>query len=239
MRQGAEIYTNARSPSQSPASCGYYRDVERSRLVESAPVTWVVFDLGEVLATPTALMARLTEAFLDEGLPAAASAVERAYWTHRDLHDRGGSANDFWTAVARDLGHDAPTTLVTRLADVDARAWTDLRPDARSVLRELGARGVRRAILSNAPQVLGATARRRSWSADVDVMLFSGELLVAKPDPAIYAAAQTRLGAAAQDLLFLDDREVNVAAARAAGWRAELWTSPEQMRQVLVDHAVL
>ena len=44
---------------------------------------------------------------------------------------------------------------------------------------------------------------------------------LAKPDPAIFRAFESRTGSAPDDVLFFDDLEENVAAARACGWRAE------------------
>ncbi len=51
-------------------------------------------------------------------------------------------------------------------------------------------------------------------------ILVSGEEKLAKPDPAIYRLAEQRFGYAAEELIFADDREENVAAARACGWKA-------------------
>ncbi|HRQ71505.1 MAG TPA: HAD family phosphatase [Phycisphaerales bacterium] len=42
-----------------------------------------------------------------------------------------------------------------------------------------------------------------------------------KPDPAIYRAFESRTGASPGEVLFFDDLEENVSAARACGWRAE------------------
>ncbi len=44
---------------------------------------------------------------------------------------------------------------------------------------------------------------------------------LAKPDPAIYRAFESRTGFAPSDVLFFDDLEENASAARACGWRAE------------------
>ncbi|MEI8281722.1 MAG: HAD-IA family hydrolase, partial [Armatimonadota bacterium] len=58
-----------------------------------------------------------------------------------------------------------------------------------------------------------------------------------KPEPAIYAAFCDRLGWEASDLVFLDDSEVNVVAAREAGWQAHVITQDEpkadQIRRIL------
>jgi HAD superfamily hydrolase (TIGR01509 family) len=52
------------------------------------------------------------------------------------------------------------------------------------------------------------------------VRLASHDLGLVKPDPAIYHEAQRRFTAPAERIVFFDDLEENVAAARAAGWRA-------------------
>ena len=46
-----------------------------------------------------------------------------------------------------------------------------------------------------------------------------------KPDPAIYALAQRRLGVEPHEVVFLDDVAANVDAAREAGWHAVLHVS--------------
>lgn len=48
-----------------------------------------------------------------------------------------------------------------------------------------------------------------------------------KPEPAIYAAAERITGLRGPDLVFIDDRHENAAAAAARGWRAIHHTSAE------------
>lgn len=64
-------------------------------------------------------------------------------------------------------------------------------------------------------------------------LVFSGELGIAKPDDAIYAAVTAALDVDASEVVFFDDRQVNVDAARRAGWDAHLWTSGETVRDTL------
>src|SRR5262245_491918 len=56
-----------------------------------------------------------------------------------------------------------------------------------------------------------------------------------KPEPAAYAAAARLAGTPGERIFFTDDREENVAAARAAGWDAVIYESVsglnEQLRQ--------
>jgi glucose-1-phosphatase len=51
--------------------------------------------------------------------------------------------------------------------------------------------------------------------------LASHELGLNKPDPRIYERAAARLGKRGEEILFFDDLEENVAAARECGWNAE------------------
>ncbi len=192
------------------------------------PVRVVVFDLGEVLATPSGLLVELAgRVGTDE------ATMTTAYWAHRDLYDRGGDADTYWSSALAHAGVPFDADVARALSDHDSIAWTTLRADARQTLAELHEAGVRVAILSNAPRELAAAARRSDWSVWIDHWFFSGELGMAKPDDAIYAAVTSALGVDGSEVLFFDDRQVNVDAARRAGWQAQLWTSGAAVQDTL------
>lgn len=54
-----------------------------------------------------------------------------------------------------------------------------------------------------------------------------------KPDPAIYEHTLRGLGVTASEALFLDDREINIQAARALGIHAIRFRSMAQLRSDL------
>src|SRR5690349_5788036 len=56
--------------------------------------------------------------------------------------------------------------------------------------------------------------------------IFSGDVKLAKPDPAIFELLAGRHGLVPADTLFIDDSAANVAAARQLGWQAIHCTSP-------------
>ena len=78
------------------------------------------------------------------------------------------------------------------------------------------------AILSNSGP--GARERERCHGFEdiTDDIVYSHEVGLAKPDPAAYELVTRRLGIDAGEVLFLDDVEANVVAARALGWHAVL-----------------
>lgn len=66
-----------------------------------------------------------------------------------------------------------------------------------------------------------------------DVMHYAADLGRAKPDPAFFAAVEARSGFRSDGLALLDDREDNVRAARAAGWRGLLWDGTRTVAELL------
>ena len=63
-----------------------------------------------------------------------------------------------------------------------------------------------------------------------DGLFFSCDIGVGKPNEGFFKAVAHRLGRPGEELLFIDDAMVNVEAARAAGWLAELFRSADGLR---------
>jgi putative hydrolase of the HAD superfamily len=66
-----------------------------------------------------------------------------------------------------------------------------------------------------------------------DHLLFSCDFRAGKPDPGCFSQALARLGAPAEEVILVDDREDNVRSALAMGMRAIRFTSPDQARTAL------
>ncbi len=69
--------------------------------------------------------------------------------------------------------------------------------------------------------------RRSGLEGHIGAWFISGEMWLRKPDPAIYRQMIDALGGSPNGIRFVDDREKNVAAARAAGIQAVLFTPGE------------
>jgi putative hydrolase of the HAD superfamily len=65
-----------------------------------------------------------------------------------------------------------------------------------------------------------------------DAMHYAADLGFTKVEPGFYRAVEARTGHAAADLLLIDDSAHCVEAARAAGWRAHLWTPASRLADV-------
>ncbi|MFE4540885.1 HAD-IA family hydrolase [Streptomyces scopuliridis] len=195
--------------------------------------TIVVWDLGGVLAPSGRALGALAAA-----LDLPESDLADPYWAYRDAYDLGGSPDEYWHWIAKDLGRPLNKAWVDRLDRIDTECWTALGPDAGELLTRLTGHGIPLGVLSNAPASLAKAVRGAPWSGLFETLVFSSDLGLMKPDPLVYRGADERLGRASSDVVFFDDRRENVAAARAHGWRAHLWTGAETAADVLAREGV-
>jgi epoxide hydrolase-like predicted phosphatase len=92
------------------------------------------------------------------------------------------------------------------------------------------------AILSNSGDGARREEQRRFGFEDfVDVVIYSHEVGLAKPDPAIYALTQERLGVSPTEVVFLDDKAANVEAAKHCGWHGILHRNTEDSVRILTE----
>ncbi len=157
------------------------------------------------------------------------------YSATRHDYDRG--LTDFrqhWQAFADAAGVELRPEQVERIAEMETLMWLRVNPEALALAREIKTHGVRIAILSNMPHDLLAFVRREyKWLDEFEVKVWSCELGILKPDPAIYRHCLQALGCEPGRTLFFDDRPNNVEAARELGMEAHIFESAEQARAIV------
>jgi len=110
----------------------------------------------------------------------------------------------------------------------------DEDPRLLRVIRKLRSQGLRCALASNQERIRGSALAERLGRARIfDDLFLSFELRARKPEATFYERVGGELGEPGCGLLFFDDREENVAAARACGWNAERFTGFEAFRAQL------
>jgi putative hydrolase of the HAD superfamily len=191
----------------------------------------VVFDYGIVLSGPPnaeawAAMKRIT------GLPEERFAP--FFWGDRQAYDEGKLTGiTFWQKLLQDAG--LPLDHVEELNRWDGRLWGGVSLAMMAWQQALQKRGLRTAILSNmGDSVLEHILRQHTWIRSFDVLVWSYQLGIAKPDPAIYRHTLARLGTLPEETLFVDDKRENVEAARALGIRSIEFSTVEQLRADLI-----
>jgi putative hydrolase of the HAD superfamily len=194
----------------------------------------VVFDFGAVLFSwrPDLLVA---EQFSDRAPdPQAARALAHEIFHHDDWRsfDRGTVALDqviARTAARLALPQPAMATLMSGIGE----RLTPI-PDSLELLTRLRDRrdqsgDVRLYFLSNMPAPFARVLERRhDFLRWFDGGVFSGDVRLIKPEPAIYALLESRYALEPARLVFIDDLPANVAVAQARGWRGIHFRSAAQ-----------
>jgi HAD superfamily hydrolase (TIGR01509 family) len=115
-------------------------------------------------------------------------------------------------------------------------AGTHWIPGMRELLDDL-AGVVLRATASNYPLWIDELATGR-LAGRFERVLASCHLGVRKPEPAFFARLLGELSLPAPEVLFVDDRQENVDAARRCGLAAHLFVGADELRAWLVGHGV-
>lgn len=193
----------------------------------------VIFDYGMVLTgQPNAdahdAMVRIT------GLPH--DQFEARYWADRHAYDEGKLTGlQFWQNMVRDAKLNLGASTIDELNAWDARMWTTQNPAMLAWQIALKHHGIRTAILSNmGDTVLASIQREFDWLLRFDVLIWSFEHKMAKPDPAIYRLTLEKLETPPEEALFIDDKEANIDAARDLGLVAIQFSSVENLRKDLI-----
>lgn len=193
-------------------------------------ISAVLFDFGNVLSGPPspavwALMRR--HSGLDE------PDFQREYWAHRDDYDRGTVDSEaYWDRIAAGAGNRFTGATRSELTRLDVDLWTDMNQPMLDWVNHLHAAGVRTGILSNIGDAMAAGIRHKfDWIGRFDHAVWSHELKLRKPEPAIYAAAAKGLNVPPNEILFLDDKQENIQAAEDFGMQGLLYTTQEAFQQ--------
>ena len=198
----------------------------------SSKISAVIFDYGQVLAYSASRegFSRLAKIFN------VSFDVFRKLWeTTRDVYDRGDlSPQEYWLMLAAKSKTTLDSNQIEQLRKIEIEIWINLDPAMFDWVRALRAAGIKTGLLSNMPTDLATYLRENAdWLDDFSFKTFSGEVRMIKPDAAIYEYTLRRLGVSAAQSLFIDDKEINIQAARGLGIHGILYRSIEQLRDEL------
>jgi putative hydrolase of the HAD superfamily len=179
----------------------------------------VLFDYGMVLSgsPDPAAWARIRSI---TGL--TEEPLSREYWGHRHAYDRGDlNAESFWHKTASGAGIVITPAQLADLIAADTDYWSTINPPMLAWVESLQRAGIRTGILSNMPDAMEVGLRaRHQWIEAFDHHTWSHAVNRAKPEPEIYQHAAEGLQTPPENILFIDDKAENIAAALAAGMQA-------------------
>jgi 2-haloacid dehalogenase len=191
--------------------------------------TAVIFDLGQVL------LEWFPERAIEQVLPAAEvpAFFERVgFFAWNAKLDAGGSFAEAEEELVARFPDDREAILAYRRNfDLTVPGYV---PGTLALLDTLRRHDITVGALSNwSAETFTGTRDRFDALERFDALVVSGIDGVIKPEPASFALACDRLGVEPANAVFIDDSVVNVAAARAYGLTALLFTGAERLRDDL------
>ncbi len=176
----------------------------------------IIFDIGNVILRTTDLEPRrkwerrfglpewsLEKMFFNSAVGMAAQVGK-------------ASSDDVWAHVLQTLGIDSSELPALKHDFWVGDTWDH---DLLALIRALRPR-YKTAILSNAMPDARVNLREHINDGAFDVIVFSGEEGIKKPDAEIFRRVLARLGVLPEEAIFVDDLPANVEAARALGMNA-------------------
>lgn len=196
----------------------------------------VVLDLGNVLIRwdpRPAIAAAVGDEEADRFL--AAEDFDFGAWNHEqdagrpfaEAEEKAAASHPHWAEHIRGYRPHFAHSLLGPVYDTVA------------ILRELHDARVPTYALTNWSAETFPLARERyDFLGLFDDIVVSGELGVAKPDPAIFGVLRERVGRPLEECVYVDDSPRNVAAAAAAGMDAIHFTDTGHLRADLRDRGL-
>jgi HAD superfamily hydrolase (TIGR01509 family) len=194
------------------------------------PIKNVVFDVGQVLLewNPASVVARLHPD------PAEQAVIRRQMFEHDDWHeyDRGGLSYE--AAIPHFAKTTGLSTAQTRALIHATRESLVPIPGTIRLVEDLAAAGVHLYLLSNMPaSTFEYLVKQHAFFSHFKYLVISGQILLIKPDPAIFEHLVEKTGIVPSESVFIDDLPKNVAAARECGFEAIQFRDPESCRREL------
>ena len=191
----------------------------------------IVFDYGEVIS--------VSQSEADRAALVEISGLEpglfwQLYDRYREDLDEGVTLpREYWNLIARDAGVEWSPATLQQLWAADIRSWISVEPGTVQLLAELHAGGTRVALLSNAGFDFSDPFRHSPMAAYFEAMFVSAELGLIKPDPEIYRVTARELGITLEQMVFIDNKKINVDAAVALGVTGHVFTTVAELRTFL------
>jgi len=141
----------------------------------------------------------------------------RLYEQYRGAYDKNDiGGKEYWGRFASDTKTHLDDHTLEQLLRWDIEIWSNLEEPLLSWTRSLRVAGFQTALLSNLHLRFSAHIRSSSeWLQLFDHLIFSSEVRLIKPDPAIFLKCLQALRVKPDQALFIDDRVANVETAIA------------------------
>jgi putative hydrolase of the HAD superfamily len=162
------------------------------------------------------------------GLPPGALLDTAMQWQLHRAAVTGDISHATWMEIVAE--RLAPLAGDPQRATAAVTEWQAYRgevdPDVLALVREVRAAGLPVGLATNGTDLLDGDLARLGLTGEVDTVVNSSTIKIHKPAPDFFVRACEAIGVSAPWVLFVDDEDRNVRAARAGKLLAYRWTGP-------------
>lgn len=186
----------------------------------------VLFDFDETLQDRTAAFEKYMDTFMADFLPDISENEKLKRKQDMVATGNGGYVNrEEWYAMLTEMWgwSDAPSkTVLANHYDTQFGFHNVVFDGSFLLLKELKRRGMKTGVITNGPSVLQHTKMEQSGLMPYcDIVVVSGDLPFAKPQPDIFIYTAEKLGVPVEDCVYVGDHPVNdIEGALSAGMKA-------------------
>jgi putative hydrolase of the HAD superfamily len=196
----------------------------------------VVFDFGGVM---TAEQNRtIVIDFLRESFHLSKDKFEKINKEKRVANSKGISDEEFWLSFAQKKRIQLPENWNESFKAV-MKQGIGVNPHMYKLVEELKAAAIPVALLSNIDERLGKLLRDFGYYDAFYPCLLSYEIGLQKPDMRIYEYLLDTLDLQAEEVIFIDDKIINIEAARKLNIDGIVFESETQLREELAKRGLL
>lgn len=196
----------------------------------------IVFDFGGVMTGEPNREAVVD--FIRKSFGFSESEFEKVNLEKRAAIKQGMSEDEFWFSYARNKGIELPCNWRESFKIVMKDA-IGINPNMYALVEELRGLNIPVALLSNIDERLSKLIREFGLYKPFDPCLLSCDIGMEKPDPRAYELLLKELHLPATEVIFIDDRQENIEAAKKLGLDAILFESEPQLRKELAKRGLL
>lgn len=192
----------------------------------------VIFDYGEVMKVSFPLAELISEIF---NIPTEEVAAKKDLITplHRVFEKGQMQEKEFWEKISLILKRPA----LENFKEISRKVYGGnfhLRKEMQDFVKKLKKDGFKTAVLSDVSDFAIDVIRENNGYDGFDVEVLSCVERMIKPDSNIYELTIKRLGVKPDECVFIDDKEINLSAAKNLGIKTVLFKNSEQsIRDIL------
>jgi len=188
----------------------------------------VLFDYGNVLCMNQ--LESDVEA-MAECLRIELSRFKTFYWQLRDEYDVGAyDGREYWTKIAKKGGHEITEEQLRKVIEFDNVGWSRPNLVMAKWADDVRKSGIVTAIVSNMPSDIREYLRSLEWLPEFSHYTYSCEVKSVKPAADIYMHCLEQIKMRPSEVLFLDDRQMNVDGARQLGIDSYVFTTAQELQ---------